>query len=580
VCVFGYSVLLYLPTACQVYNQELVQSTSEDTGMGVDGAGGDASGARRDASIADDDDTGVPVVTDCVPNLDDDGTCPMICPEVCDNKDNDCDDLTDEAEASNSCNLANAVATCIDGACAIAECEHLFGDCDDEAANGCETPLNTDTDCGSCGGSCEELQNAEDVLCVEGVCTPTQCVEGFDDCDADASNGCETSLDTLDNCGGCGVICDGLSCQGGICSQLECEEGFADCDGDQDNGCEVSLDSVTNCGRCGHACSAENATVACEEGECVFVKCKPGFGDCDNDESNGCETALNTVTDCGQCGKVCEVPDGVASCAGGICTAAECEEGRADCDGDVENGCETSLRTLENCGVCGQPCTPSYANQTVTCETGVCQLADCETGFYDCDQDPLTGCESSLKDRLNCGECGRLCDYDHATESCSSGSCELIACEAGFGNCNSDVVDGCETDLTTTDNCGECGRLCDYDHATESCSSGSCELIACDSGFDNCNSDIADGCETDLTTTDNCGECGRTCQQDHTTFSCTNGQCVIVACESGWDNCDEDDSNGCEASLKSSENCGRCGHQCTLIGPFCCDDGTCAWWCG
>ncbi len=525
-------------TACQAYDPELLPSERIDAGADAAANSGnsgvkDAGDAPRDADGRDarggahDDDAGDRTVSECIPNPDTDPACPEMCPEVCDNVDNDCDGATDEPEASESCALPHAVARCTDGDCAIADCEHLYGNCDDDAANGCETPLDTESDCGGCGSECGELANALSVRCDQGVCIPTQCRDGFDDCDADGSNGCEAALDTLEHCGGCGVECAGFSCPGGVCSQLVCEEGSADCDGDQDNGCEVSLDSVTDCGRCGNACTAANATMECAQGECAFVECRPGFGDCDGDSANGCETALNTLSDCGECNKVCTVPDGVASCAGGTCTAADCAEGRADCDGDVENGCETSLRTLDNCGVCGQRCEP-YENLTVTCETGVCQVAECETGFHDCDQDPLTGCESTLQDLQNCGECERACDYDHAAESCSSGICELIACDSGFGNCNADLADGCETSLTSTSNCGECGNACP--------------------------------------------------SLEHTTMGCTSQQCVIAACEPGWDNCDGDDADGCETSLDSLFNCGACGEGCSL-GMACCGDGTCSWLC-
>lgn len=526
--VFWHSLLLYLLSACQVYDPDLARINAIDADTAAVTMVND-SGIQNSDSTRVNDDTRVPGVADCIPNPDDDGTCPLICPEVCDDRDNDCDGATDEGEASDSCVLANAQARCAKGTCTITGCDYPFGDCDRVVANGCETALNNEFNCGGCGISCNELQNAQTVLCIADVCSPSRCEDGFDDCDADPSNGCETSLDTLDNCGGCGVKCDAKSCRGGICSQLDCEPGYADCDRDEDNKCEVSLNSVTNCGRCGNACSAGNASVTCEHGKCAVVKCKPGFDDCDGDESNGCETALDTVTDCGRCDKVCEVSVGVASCGGGVCTSAVCASGSADCDSDIDNGCETSLRTLDDCGMCGQPCTALRENQWVTCETGVCLLADCTAGSYDCDQDPLTGCESSLKDLQNCGECGRICDYDHAIASCSDGSCKMVSCESGFDNCNSDDTDGCETAVTTIDNCGECGRMCPH--------------------------------------------------FEHTITGCSNGQCVVVACEAGWDDCDGDDSNGCETPLNTVENCGGCFFVCNVAGPFCCPNGYCAWWC-
>ncbi len=39
-----------------------------------------------------------------------------------------------------------------------------------------------------------------------------------------------------------------------------------------------------------------------------------------------------------------------------------------------------------------------------------------------------------------------------------------IVCELGFGNCDSDPANGCETMLDTVDNCGICGFTCDGSH--------------------------------------------------------------------------------------------------------------------
>jgi len=97
---------------------------------------------------------------------------------------------------------------------------------------------------------------------------------------------------------------------------------------------------------------------SCAADKCEFVKCKPGYGDCDKDLSNGCEKRLDTLTDCGKCGKKCEITGGTPSCVGGKCTASSCDPGFADCDGDSDNGCETSLTTLEDCGVCSESCGP------------------------------------------------------------------------------------------------------------------------------------------------------------------------------------------------------------------------------
>ncbi|HEX7478892.1 MAG TPA: LamG domain-containing protein [Polyangiales bacterium] len=44
--------------------------------------------------------------------------------------------------------------------------------------------------------------------CFGGLCGYEACVDGWGDCDGTADNGCEKPLDSLANCGGCGVACD------------------------------------------------------------------------------------------------------------------------------------------------------------------------------------------------------------------------------------------------------------------------------------------------------------------------------------------------------------------------------------
>jgi hypothetical protein len=92
---------------------------------------------------------------------------------------------------------------------------------------------------------------------------PCGCVGGFDDCDGNGDNGCESDLASDEkNCGACGNACDHGTCVGGACS---CAAGFADCDGDPTNGCEADTDTdASNCGACQHDC----AGAACAAGVC------------------------------------------------------------------------------------------------------------------------------------------------------------------------------------------------------------------------------------------------------------------------------------------------------------------------
>jgi hypothetical protein len=72
-------------------------------------------------------------------------------------------------------------------------CDPGWGDCDQSAANGCETPVDTDTaNCGACGNACAAPPHAS-AACTAGKCGMGACDSGFDDCDANPANGCECS---------------------------------------------------------------------------------------------------------------------------------------------------------------------------------------------------------------------------------------------------------------------------------------------------------------------------------------------------------------------------------------------------
>ena len=107
---------------------------------------------------------------------------------------------------------------------------------------------------------------------------------------------------------------------------------------------------------------------------------------------------------------------GYERCPGGECV---CAAGFANCDGLVDNACETDLGTSnEHCGACGQSC----ANGR--CEAGVCS---CEPSFGDCDLDLTNGCETSLaQDARHCGSC----DHDCQGGACGGGSCQPVAVTA------------------------------------------------------------------------------------------------------------------------------------------------------
>jgi hypothetical protein len=72
----------------------------------------------------------------------------------------------------------------------------------------------------------------------------------------------------------------------------------------------------------------------------------------------------------------------------------------------------------------------------------------------------------------HCGACDEGCTYANGTGACAEGECFLVACAEDFENCDGDVATGCEADFNSdTDNCGACGDICGI---AQVCNAGTC----------------------------------------------------------------------------------------------------------
>jgi hypothetical protein len=270
------------------------------------------------------------------------------------------------------------------------------------------------------------------------------------------------------NCGDCDHACPAAHvehalCLAGTCAYDSCATGFADCDGDEANGCELPITSdVMNCGGCGIVCAPDNASAAaCNDGQCGHASCAAGFADCDGDAANGCEVTLaDDDANCGACGNRC---GGGTVCGGGSCGVA-CDGALTKCGSGAAAYCTLTDDDPDNCGSCGHSCTPLHADNKA-CAQGACGYHQCDTGWGDCDQDPANGCETCLVCSLeNCGGCGITCNAVHTADlGCSTaGECVWSTCAAGWGDCDSSNANGCESDILNDDlHCGASCVTCD-----------------------------------------------------------------------------------------------------------------------
>jgi len=105
---------------------------------------------------------------------------------------------------------------------------------------------------------------------------------------------------------------------------VACADGWEDCNGDPLDGCETDTNtSVANCGACNQVCSLDNASALCRGGLCAVKVCNEHSADCNGLAPDGCE--VETLTDklsCGSCGITCEAKQG---CADGVCGVCDME---------------------------------------------------------------------------------------------------------------------------------------------------------------------------------------------------------------------------------------------------------------
>ncbi len=323
-------------------------------------------------------------------------------------------------------------------------------------------------------------------------CPSTSCPAPYTTCPS-SEYPCDINLMTdAKNSGSCGFQCKGsgnavFGCVEGSCTfKCKAESGTsrnswtADCNGIIDDDCEVILGSNEHCNGCGDKCPDPAAP-------CMFDP-RSGHGKCGCDPGEllcggACADPKSNDAHCGQCGKRCAPdfdadggappPNMYFGCGAGECGVSKCKPGFADCDDDLTNGCESHLASTDSCGACGVVCAPGQFCQLR--EGGpVCACAPGETLCGDT-------CSNLSKDPHNCGSCGRDCFHLGRLKTnvwtCDYGSC-VMECRQGWGDCNGNLQDGCEADLSFDPlNCGACGNACS---PGQPCVGGSCAVQPCE----------------------------------------------------------------------------------------------------
>ena len=328
-----------------------------------------------------------------------------------------------------------------------------------------------------------------------------------------------------------------------------------------------------NCGDCGNSCGDLQI---CISGVC---ECVTGYGDCDGMVENGCETYFsNSPEHCGACGNTC---NGITEmCLGGFCS---CNVGYTTCLEGVSYGCETDILNDEkNCGACGIQCNSGETcNGNGNCNCGANQ--SCGEGEVCCLQEGKSVCVRT-DTSVNCGGCGIKCN---SGEHCENGVCKCgtrESCGDGWICCNESACTLPDSCSCGSEVCGE-GQSCCSDNCVDlltnlwncgACGVAVSELQVCQNGTPVCKSGTAycnGSCQNIVSDSSNCGGCGVVCPSQNGSASCTGAQCVLE-CSEGFGNCNNIPADGCEKSVWADpENCGSCGNLCTADES--CRNGEC-----
>jgi len=240
--------------------------------------------------------------------------------------------------------------------------------------------------------------------------------------------------------------------------------------------------------------------------------------------------------------------------------AEVCNQIDDNCDGQIDEGFDLQTDAT-NCGTCGVVCNKPGAQ--TQCVAGRCAIVSCFGGFIDKDgdiagpYDSSDGCEygcfvsnggsevcdgidndcdglidedtDKMSDPNNCGVCGRTCNFFGAAGHCALGTCIFdpkTDCAPGFLDIDGNQQNGCEYACTP--------------------SNGGVE--ACDLIDNNCDGHADEGFAL-ATDPNNCGRCGAVCHFENATASCDSSSCKFdpaTGCAAGFVDANGKQIDGCE----------------------------------
>lgn len=180
----------------------------------------------------------------------------------------------------------------------------------------------------------------------------------------------------------------------------------------------------------------------------------------------------------------------------------------------------------------------------------------------------LVGCATGGADDSSSTDSGGPEDSGGGTDGCPAGhtgpNCQN--CAGGFHTCGT----SCEQDHFNQPDSGctlGCANACaPPKNATSKCTSDGHCGFACNASYDSTDG----GCECPTGQLDCNGTCAECCTASDcpSHVGCAGGVCT--GCDTNWDDCNGNTSDGCEADFSKEPNCGKCGVSCCGWGTSCC----------